>query len=102
MNKSWMRAHLSNNKVHICASMRLLDPSQNTENQTRSQQILGHASLNSKIEPMSEEFVAQLLNPPEEMLLLSDPDHRLSLDIYLATTHTSEDTYTRVCTAVKR
>ncbi|THU87219.1 hypothetical protein K435DRAFT_682055 [Dendrothele bispora CBS 962.96] len=63
---------------------------------------LKSASLNSKVEPLDETLVQQIHSPPQTTLQITDPDDRLSLDLYLATTHSSEDTYTEACAAVSR
>jgi len=61
---------------------------------------LKNASLKSEIEPLDEELLAQILNPPEEQLTINDPDARLSLDIFLATGNASEETYTATHTGI--
>ncbi|THU78202.1 hypothetical protein K435DRAFT_888835 [Dendrothele bispora CBS 962.96] len=63
---------------------------------------LKNASLDSEIEPLPPNLLSQLQNPPQEVLSVQDPDERLSLDLYLATTHASEATYTQACAAVMR
>jgi hypothetical protein len=58
--------------------------------------------LNSEVEPLDESLIQQILNPPQDTLEILDPDERLSLDIYFATIHTSEETYKKTCAAILR
>lgn len=44
--------------------------------------------------------IEQLRNPPKEPVDISDPDTRLSIDLFLATTNASEATYNAVRTAI--
>ena len=42
---------------------------------------------------LDDDILERLRNPPKEPTDISDPDTRLSLDLYLAVTNSSEDTY---------
>ncbi|GAW10278.1 hypothetical protein LENED_012525 [Lentinula edodes] len=63
---------------------------------------LRSAKLDSPIEPLDDTLLQQILDPPQHLLEVENPDERLSLELYLATTHTSEETYTNACVAVTR
>ncbi|KAL0060039.1 hypothetical protein AAF712_013158 [Marasmius tenuissimus] len=64
--------------------------------------MLRNASLNGKLKPLDPEFVDCLRNPPTKPLDLSDRDERLSIELFLANSRTSEDTYTECYEAVMR
>jgi hypothetical protein len=61
--------------------------------QAISSATLDHDTLN-------EDVVHRLRNPIEHEVDISDPDLRLSLDLFLACSHASEATYNSACTAV--
>ncbi|KZP26461.1 hypothetical protein FIBSPDRAFT_732273 [Athelia psychrophila] len=63
---------------------------------------LENASLNSTIEPLDEDFIHRIRNPPTTVLTIDNPDHRLSLDIFLAITNASEAVYNSVRAALLR
>ncbi|KAJ4498603.1 hypothetical protein C8R41DRAFT_916108 [Lentinula lateritia] len=63
---------------------------------------LRSAKLDSPIEPLDDTLLQQILDPPQHLLEVENPDECLSLELYLATTHTSEETYTNACVAVTR
>lgn len=58
------------------------------------------ASLDSELEPLEKELLEQICHPPEEILTIDNPDHRLSLDIFLSISNASEESYNSVCTAI--
>ncbi|KAJ6611698.1 hypothetical protein B0H10DRAFT_1808959, partial [Mycena sp. CBHHK59/15] len=63
-------------------------------------EAIKNASLdNGDLDP---ETLARLRHPPEEILDLSDPALRYSLDLFLATTHASKKAYTDSRTAYLR
>ena len=45
---------------------------------------------------LDADVLMHLRNPPSTPLVIEDPDLRLSIDIYLATTNSSQDTYNQV------
>jgi len=51
---------------------------------------------------LDEDVVERLRNPLEGEVDLSDPDIRLSLDIFLSCSHASEATYISICDAIRR
>ena len=51
---------------------------------------------------LDEDVVDRLRNPLEGNVDLSDPDIRLSLDIFLGCSHASEATYNSICDAIRR
>lgn len=61
-----------------------------------------NAKLDSDIEPLPTNLVNQLQEPPEHILTIDDSDDRLSLDIYLAFTNASQESYNRVQDSVLR
>lgn len=63
---------------------------------------LKKASLDSPLEPLDPEIIHRLRVPIEEVITLDNPDHRLSLDIFLGITNASEETYNAIRTAVLR
>lgn len=54
------------------------------------------ASLESEIEVLDTEFIKRIRNPPTCLLTIENPDHCLSLDIFLAITNASELVYNLV------
>ncbi|KAE9387947.1 hypothetical protein BT96DRAFT_927333 [Gymnopus androsaceus JB14] len=60
------------------------------------------ASLVSDVEPLDADFVENLRHPVEEEVTITNPDHRLSLDIFLAITTAAEQTYNSVRAAILR
>jgi hypothetical protein len=50
---------------------------------------------------LSDEFREHLLNPLQETFQIDDPNHRLSLEIFLATTNASRKSYDLICQAVQ-
>jgi hypothetical protein len=61
---------------------------------------LKKASLDN--EDLDDNVRTRLRNPPQETLDVDDPDLRLSLDIFLAVSNASQDTYTNVRNAILR
>ncbi|KAJ3756995.1 hypothetical protein EV360DRAFT_71506 [Lentinula raphanica] len=61
-----------------------------------------NATLNSSIEPLPSGFIEQLQHPHEHLLEIDDPDHRLSLDIFLALTNASQESYNQVRDGILR
>lgn len=51
---------------------------------------------------LDDDVLERLRNPPKEPFDISDPDTRLSIDLYLAVTNASEDTYQTCREAVQR
>ncbi|KAJ3846101.1 hypothetical protein EV368DRAFT_11081, partial [Lentinula lateritia] len=51
---------------------------------------------------LNEDIVYRLRNPTEGLVDISDPDVRLSLDIYLATASASEEVYNQTRSAIIR
>lgn len=51
---------------------------------------------------LDTETVERLRNPPQELLDVSDPDLRFSLDLFIATTTASQDTYNSARSACLR
>jgi hypothetical protein len=51
---------------------------------------------------LDEDVVSRIRNPIQEPVDISDPDERLSLDLFIATRNASEATYHDVRTAIKR
>jgi len=51
---------------------------------------------------LGQDFVSRIRNPPTTPLELDSADERLSLDVYLAITNASRETYTRVQEGVLR
>lgn len=65
-------------------------------------EALKNASLDSDIEPTSEELRSQIRNPPQHILTIDNPNDRLSLDIFLAIGNASEHSYDSIRTAIHR
>ena len=65
-------------------------------------QIIRSASLGDVHDGLSENARYYLQNPPQEPVLLDDPDLRLSIDVYMATENASEDTYHNVRQSILR
>lgn len=62
--------------------------------------FLKNASLDSEIEPTSEDLRDQIRNPPQHVLTLDNPNHRLPLDIFLVIGNASEKSYDSICTGI--
>ncbi|KAE9384944.1 hypothetical protein BT96DRAFT_982179 [Gymnopus androsaceus JB14] len=58
------------------------------------------ASLVSDVELLDADFVENLRHPVEEEVTITNPDHRLSLDIFLAITTAAEQTYNSIRAAI--
>uniref|UniRef100_D8QEM0 Uncharacterized protein n=1 Tax=Schizophyllum commune (strain H4-8 / FGSC 9210) TaxID=578458 RepID=D8QEM0_SCHCM len=56
-------------------------------------ELLQQAALDSDVEPLPEDVIQQLRNPPMHTLTVDDPDHRYSLDLFFALTDASVDAY---------
>ncbi|KAJ3831073.1 hypothetical protein F5878DRAFT_507534, partial [Lentinula raphanica] len=63
---------------------------------------LKKASLESELEPLDADFIQQLRDPLQEEVTITNPDHRLSIDIFLAVTNAAEDTYNTVRSVILR
>jgi hypothetical protein len=63
--------------------------------------FLQNASLDDR-EILDEETVGRIRNPPEELPDISDPDLRLSLDLFLSVSNSSQETYNSVKKAILR
>ena len=64
--------------------------------------MLKNASLDDEAEQLGPEVLHQLHHPIEETLTIDNPDKRLSLDVYLLVTNTSEETYNSIRTGILR
>ncbi|KAJ3848733.1 hypothetical protein EV368DRAFT_7689, partial [Lentinula lateritia] len=64
--------------------------------------LMKEATLDSSIEPLPPDILEQLSHPPEQILSIENPDHRLSLDIFLALTNASQESYNQVYKAIIR
>ncbi|KAL0056963.1 hypothetical protein AAF712_016418 [Marasmius tenuissimus] len=64
--------------------------------------LLKDAKLDSDIEQLDPEFLARLRNPPHTPFKLLNRDERLSIELFLADSRGSDDTYTETCQAIKR
>jgi hypothetical protein len=51
---------------------------------------------------LEDDILKCLRNPPKEPIDISDPDIRLSLDLFLDVTNSSEDTYKSLCKTMQR
>ena len=56
-------------------------------------ELLQQATLDSDVEPLPEDVIQQLRNPPLHTLTVDDPDQRYSLDLFFALTDASVDAY---------
>ncbi|KAJ7259045.1 hypothetical protein C8J57DRAFT_1515746 [Mycena rebaudengoi] len=65
-------------------------------------ECLKNASLDNDEEKLPPDMLYQLRNPHETPLTLDNPDHRLSLDIFLSVSNASEETYNTVRLAILR
>ncbi|KAJ3816424.1 hypothetical protein F5880DRAFT_1494316, partial [Lentinula raphanica] len=63
---------------------------------------LKKASLESELEPLDAEFIQQLRAPLQEEVTITNPDHRLSIDLFLSVTNAAEETYNSVRSAILR
>ncbi len=61
-----------------------------------------NAKLGDAYCKLGADFVDNLRNPPTEPLAIDDADLRLSIDIYLATTTASQETYNRIRDGILR
>ena len=59
-------------------------------------ELIRHASLDNAHNNLDEESCDRLCNPPEHILILEDPDVRLSIKIYMDMQNASEKTYKAV------
>ncbi|KAJ3926423.1 MAG: hypothetical protein NXY57DRAFT_905650, partial [Lentinula lateritia] len=64
--------------------------------------LMKEATPDSSIEPLPPDILEQLSHPPEQILSIKNPDHRLSLDIFLALTNALQESYNQVRQAVIR
>jgi len=64
--------------------------------------MVRNAKLGDTYCMLGPEFVSRIRNPPAEPLVLDDPDLHASLDLYLATANSSQETYIRVREGVLR
>ncbi|KAF8830954.1 hypothetical protein HHX47_DHR1000245 [Lentinula edodes] len=64
--------------------------------------LMKEATLDSSIEPLPPDILEQLSHPPEQILSIENPDHCLSLDIFLALTDALQESYNQVRQAVIR
>ncbi|KAH9928592.1 hypothetical protein B0H21DRAFT_884896, partial [Amylocystis lapponica] len=60
------------------------------------------ASLLDEHSKLDTHTLERLQNPLQETLNVDDPDLRLALDLFLATSNSSQDTYTAACQAISR
>jgi hypothetical protein len=65
-------------------------------------ELLKTASLDNEVKELSPAVLHQIRHPAEEVLTVEDPDHRLSIDVYLSVTNASEETYNSTRTAILR
>jgi len=65
-------------------------------------ELIRNAELGDTHCKLGPHFVHRLRNPPEYPLIINDPDLRLSIDVYLATTNASQETYNSVRQSVYR
>lgn len=63
---------------------------------------LEQAHLENKDEPLDDDLIHRIRHPPEKPLTIDDPDHRLSLDIFLGITNASEESYNLIRAAILR
>ncbi|KAJ3845710.1 hypothetical protein EV368DRAFT_53636, partial [Lentinula lateritia] len=63
---------------------------------------LKNATLENDIEPLENDILEQLRSPLQEEVTITNPDHRLSIDIFLSITTAAEQTYTSVREAILR
>ncbi|KAJ3911922.1 hypothetical protein F5877DRAFT_93697 [Lentinula edodes] len=63
---------------------------------------LKNATLENDIEPLENDILEQLRSPLQEEVTITNPDHRLSIDIFLSITTAAEQTYTSVQEAILR
>ncbi|KAJ3861227.1 hypothetical protein EV359DRAFT_47618 [Lentinula novae-zelandiae] len=63
---------------------------------------LRDASLQSELEPLDEDIIEQLRCPLAKEVELTNPDHQLSVDIFLSITTAAEKTYNSIRTAILR
>lgn len=56
-------------------------------------ELLQQAALDSAVEPLPDEIIQQIRNPPLHALTVDDPDQRYSLDLFFALTDASVDAY---------
>jgi hypothetical protein len=61
-----------------------------------SLKFIEHVKNSSLEDYLDQDAIDQLRNPPEEELTLDDPDHRHSIDVFLAITTASEATYNAI------
>lgn len=65
--------------------------------------LLKNASLDNQIHhKFDDDSLYNLQNPPQEQLFIDDPDVRLSLDIFMATTNASQESYNAIRQAILR
>jgi hypothetical protein len=64
--------------------------------------LIQNANLGDDHCGLGPDFIFHLRNPPEYSLTLDDPDVRLSIDVYLATTNASQEVYNAVREGVLR
>jgi hypothetical protein len=60
------------------------------------------ASLEDDGMKMGPDDLERLRHPPQEKIDLNDPNLRLALDLFLATSNSSQETYNSVCKAIRR
>lgn len=65
-------------------------------------ELLKNASLDNEEESLTTEVLDQIRGPFQEPLTLDNPDERLSLDLFLAVTNASEETYNSVRDGILR
>jgi hypothetical protein len=65
-------------------------------------EALKAASLDNEDEPLEPDVLEQLRNPHKSILTIDNPDHRLSLDIFLSVSNASEDTYKSIREGILR
>ncbi|KIY44281.1 hypothetical protein FISHEDRAFT_78186 [Fistulina hepatica ATCC 64428] len=64
--------------------------------------LLETASLNdTEVEPLDETLRDRIRNPPTSIPTLDNPNHRLSLDIFLSVTNVAEETYKSICASIE-
>ncbi|KAL0056743.1 hypothetical protein AAF712_016648 [Marasmius tenuissimus] len=63
---------------------------------------LKSASLDSDLEPLDPSFLHRLRHPPTAPLKLQDRDERLSIELFMAHSRSSDEIYTETCEIIKR
>jgi len=63
---------------------------------------LASATLTDPVAKLNTPALERIRNPPRQPLVIDNPGHRHSISVYLATEHSSEATYNKVCQSTTR